>query len=137
MYSPEYEPRVLDADGDFSKRWYINYRIWDTEKQAFVRRQYTGMNKYPSLRERRRGCKEKLAETRQLLEEGYTAGVTPAVTMGLNPKTATVQQAVEWVVERKAVAGVGTEFYTVALRRIREYPPFASLTLAHITNFLE
>ncbi|GAB3223611.1 hypothetical protein GCM10027346_02800 [Hymenobacter seoulensis] len=58
------------------------------------------MNKYTTLRDRRRVCKEKMAEIRQLLQEGYTAGVTPAVTMGLDPKKATVQQAVEWVVER-------------------------------------
>ncbi|RSK45160.1 tyrosine-type recombinase/integrase [Hymenobacter rigui] len=142
MYAPEYEPRLFDADGDLSKRWYIDYRIWDTDKQTFVRKQYTGMNKYTTLRERRRVCKEKLAEIRQLLEEGYTAGKTPAVTLGIDPKKATVQQAIEWVVERKAAAGVGTEFYNVALRRIREYPPFASLplkflSLAHITSFLE
>jgi len=78
------------------------------DKQAFVRKQYTGMNKYTTLRERRRVCKEKLAEIRQLLEEGYTAGKTSAVTLGIDPKKATVQQAIEWVVERKAAADVGT-----------------------------
>ena len=79
MYPPEYEPRLFDADGDLSKRWYIDYRIWDTDKQAFVRKQYTGMNKYTTQRDRRRVCKQKLAEIRQLLDEGYTAGKTPAV----------------------------------------------------------
>lgn len=77
------------------------------------------MNKYTTLRDRRRVCKQKLAEIRQLLEEGYTAGEAPAVTIGLDPKKATVLEAVEWVVERKAALGVGTEFYNVALRKIR------------------
>ncbi|SDY57389.1 hypothetical protein [Hymenobacter psychrophilus] len=142
MYAPEYEPRLFDADGDMSKRWYIDYRIWNTDKQAFVRKQYTGMNKYTTLRDRRRVCKEKLAEIRLLLEEGYTAGETPAVTLGLDPKKVTVLEAMEWVAERKAAAGVSTEFYNVALRKAREYPTFGSLplkvlTLAHITNFLD
>ena len=45
VYDPDYEPRLFDADGDLSKRWYIDFRVWDTDKQAFVRKQYTGMNK--------------------------------------------------------------------------------------------
>ncbi|UOG77129.1 hypothetical protein MTX78_11115 [Hymenobacter tibetensis] len=119
MFSPEYEPRLFDADGDLSKRWYIDYRIWDTDKQAFVRKQYTGINNYSTLRERRWVCKEKLTEIRQLLDEGYTAGVTPAVNLGLDARTATVREAVECVVERKAAAGGSVAFYNVALRRIR------------------
>ncbi|AHJ97712.1 site-specific integrase [Hymenobacter swuensis] len=100
------------------------------------------MNKYTTLRERQRVCKEKLAETRRLREEGYTAGETPAVSIGIDPKKATVREAIEWVVERKKAAGVGPAFYNVALRRIREYPPFATLplkflSLAHVTNFLD
>ncbi|MBC6698858.1 tyrosine-type recombinase/integrase [Hymenobacter puniceus] len=125
-----------------SKRWYIDYRIWDTDKQDFVRKQYTGMNKYTTLRDRRRVSKDKLKEIQQLLQEGYTAGETPAVTLGLDPKKATVQEAIEWVVARKAAAGIGLEFYNVALRRIREYRTFGNLplrflTLPHVTNFLE
>ncbi|SNR30273.1 hypothetical protein SAMN06269173_101253 [Hymenobacter mucosus] len=39
MYESEYEPRLFDADGDLTKRWHIDYRIWNTDKQAFVRKQ--------------------------------------------------------------------------------------------------
>ncbi|RPD45749.1 hypothetical protein DNI29_16460 [Hymenobacter sediminis] len=92
------------------------------------------MKKYTTLRDGRRVYKGNLAEIRQLLQKGYMAGEAPTVTMEL--------EAMEWVVERKAALDVGTEFYNVALRRIREYSPFATLplkflALAHITNFLD
>ncbi|WP_262890455.1 hypothetical protein [Rhodocytophaga rosea] len=32
-----------------SKRWCIDFKIWDTDKQAFVRKQYTGMDKFNTI----------------------------------------------------------------------------------------
>ncbi|WP_152981692.1 hypothetical protein [Hymenobacter sp. AT01-02] len=90
IFSPEYEPRLFDADGDLSKRWYIDYRIWDTDKQAFVRKQYMGMNKYNTLRDRRRVCKQKLAAGERL------HGQRDTFTMRLDPEKASIQQAMSW-----------------------------------------
>ncbi len=39
MYDPDHEPRLFDAGGDVTKRWYIDFRVWDTDKKAFVRKQ--------------------------------------------------------------------------------------------------
>lgn len=58
-YDPSMEPRLFDG-GDITKRWYIDYRIWDTGKGQFVRKQYTGMNKYPTKTQRMKVAKQKL-----------------------------------------------------------------------------
>ena len=85
MLTPDQKPRLFDADGDITKRWYIDFRIWDTDKGALMRKQFTGMNKYKTLADRRRVPKKKLAEITALLAVGYTAGETPAANIGLNP----------------------------------------------------
>lgn len=125
--NPDYEPRLFDADGDITKRWYIDYRIWDTDKNAFVRKQYTGMNKYRTLKDRRRVCREKLAELKELLAAGYTAGKTPALDLGINMTTATVQEAVTFVHSTKGLGSRGQESYATLLRRLKEFPQLAGM----------
>lgn len=71
------EPRSFG--GDITKRWYIDYRTWDTDKGQFVRKQYTGMNKYPTKTQRMKVAKQKLQEIRDLLAQGYTAGKSTVV----------------------------------------------------------
>jgi len=128
MSQPDYEPRLYDADGDVSKKWYIDYRIWDTDKNAFVRKRYEGMNKYRTLAERRRVAKKKLAEVRQLLKDGYTSGTAPALGIGLDMQTATLLEAARFVQKTKTAAtGRSAEDYRRLANRIEEVPSFASM----------
>jgi hypothetical protein len=78
-YDPSMEPRLFDGGGDITKRWYIDYRIWDTDKGQFVRKQYTGMNKYPTKTGRMKVAKQKLQEIRDLIAQGYRAGKSTVV----------------------------------------------------------
>lgn len=50
------------------------FKIWDTDKQDFVFRQYKGLNKYKTLSSRRKAAKEKIEEIKKLIVQGYTAG---------------------------------------------------------------
>lgn len=127
-----YEPRLFDADGDLAKRWYIDFRVWDTDKQAFVRKQYTGMNKYRTLKDRRRVAKEKLAEIRELLKAGFTAGETPTVNLGFDPTKATMLDAVKFVAGRKSLGLRSKENYPRLLRRLAEMPALASMRVRHV-----
>lgn len=120
-YDPDYEPRLYDADGDVTKRWYIDFRIWDTDKQAFVRKQYTGMNKYPSKTKRRQKSLEKLLEIKELIKKGYTVGDTPlepAKTsepeLRFNLKIFTLKQAVIYFLNYKNAATMGNEEHNLA-----------------------
>jgi hypothetical protein len=80
---PDYEPRLYDADGkiynDQGKeiRWHIEYRVWDWNKQKFVRKLYRGMNKHKSVRARRKAANDSMLELKALLKEGIFIGQAP------------------------------------------------------------
>ncbi|GAA4352943.1 hypothetical protein GCM10023185_13090 [Hymenobacter saemangeumensis] len=143
--TPDYEPRLADHGGDMSKRWFIDYRIWDSDKQAYVRKQYTGMNKYTTLRERQRVAKKKLAEIKALLAQGYTAGAAPTVAAGLDIHKGTVLEAVQIVMFNKTSSGPGRsgEDYQRLVKRLQENPapalasmPFRLVKPTHVLEFM-
>lgn len=141
MIEPEYEPRLFDGGGDLSKRWYIDYRIWDADKGAFVRKQYSGMNKYRTLAERRRESKKALAEIKELIAAGFTAGTGPVALAGLDMRTATVADALVFVRDQKKLRR-GLEDYNRLLKRLHEYPAFGNLPLrlvrpVHAAGFID
>lgn len=144
MYDPDYKPRLYDADGDVSKRWYIDFRIWDTDQGCFVRKQYTGMNKHRTLSERRRVAKQKLDEIKALVAAGYTAGKSAAATMGLDPHRASVLDGAKLVASVKVGAARSGQQYEYLINRLQEedYQSFAALPLrflkaGHVLDFLE
>jgi len=126
MLAPDYEPRLYDAGGDINKVWYIDYRIWDTDKGKFVRKRYEGLNKYHTLAGRRKQAKIKLAEIKDLLAAGFTAGVSPSASLPLDMRKATLVDAVEYVLSQKALRR-GVEEYNRLLRRLREYPALGGM----------
>lgn len=141
MLEPDYEPRLYDADGDLTKTWYIDYRIWDTDKGRFVRKRYEGLNKYHTLASRKKHAKAKLAEIKELIVAGFTAGVTPAASAPLDMRKATVVEAIEYVLSQKALRR-GVEEYKRLLRRLREFPalggmPVRLVSPVHIAAFMQ
>jgi integrase len=101
LYDPDYTPRLYDAGGDVTKRWYIDYRIWDTDKQDFVRKQYTGMNKYPTLRARKKVSAEKLEAIKQLIEQGYTAGKAKLTIRPYDIRRLSLREAMDYFLNHK------------------------------------
>lgn len=126
MIEPDYEPRLYDAGGDLTKTWYIDFRIWDTDKGRLVRKRYEGLNKYHALAQRRKHAKIKLAEIRELIASGFTAGVAPAAAMPLDMRKATLIEAVEYVRGQKALRR-GVEEYNRLLLRLREFPALGGM----------
>jgi integrase len=128
---PDQKPRLFDADGDLSKRWYIDFKVWDTDKQQYVRKQDTSMNKYRTLTERRQQANRKLREITKLLAEGYTSGSTPAINIGL-PRNPTLLDAVKLVTERKLASGRKHENYPRLMREVKLFPSLANAALEHV-----
>lgn len=113
IYDPDYEPRLYDADGDMEKRWYIDFRIWDTDKKEFVRKQYTGMNKYRSKTARKKKALEKLLEIKNLLKQGATTGDAPKEqendNLRFDEKKLTLKQAIIYFLNYKNATITGNE----------------------------
>lgn len=132
MLTPDRKPRLYDADGDMTKRWYIDFEIWDTDKGRLIRKQYTAMNKCRTLPDRRRASKKALAEITALVAAGYTAGDSPVASIGLDPNTATMLEAVALVEQHKRGRADGerrAEDYGRLRRRLAEYPALGALPL--------
>ncbi|GAA4366903.1 hypothetical protein GCM10023185_38360 [Hymenobacter saemangeumensis] len=143
MFDSDYIPRLFDADGDVSKRWYIDFRIWDTDKGEFVRKQYTGMNKHKTLSARRQAAKKKLAEIKQLLKDGYTAGKSHLDHVsGLDWQKVTVSEAIAYIRDQKRLRR-GIEEYNRLLRRLGkgEYTTLGTMPVRlvrplHVAGFM-
>jgi hypothetical protein len=101
FYDPDYEPQLKDYNGDLSKRWYILFKIWDTDKQDFVFRQYKGLNKYKTLSSRKKAAKEKIEEIKKLIVQGYTAGRAKASLKEYDIRKITFRQAIDFFLNEK------------------------------------
>jgi len=77
-YAPNYEPRLFHGNWSMKKRWYVDFRVWDTDKQKFVRKQCTSMNKYTTLAERKKDALKSLKEIQDLIKSGVVTGEQPA-----------------------------------------------------------
>lgn len=64
-----YESPVLhDHKGDLSKRWYIEYKVWDISKNKLVRRHYWNLNRAKTQEERYNKAKAVMAKIQHALE---------------------------------------------------------------------
>jgi hypothetical protein len=120
---PDYEPRLYDAGGDITKRWVIDYRIWHVGKQAFVRKQYTGMNSYLTLKTRYAAAYEALREIKRMVKEGYTVGEVHSETASEAPaapdpfdlQVFTLEQALTYFLNYKNATVLANEHRQLAV----------------------
>ncbi len=63
--------RLYDAGGDLTKRWYIEFYVWDDRKGDKVRKRYYQINDYETEVERRAAAKKQIKEINELLKDGY------------------------------------------------------------------
>jgi hypothetical protein len=140
-FDPDYEPRLADHGGDMSKRWYIDYRIWNTDKNMFVRKQYTGMNKFKSYTARRKAAAKKLAEIKQLILEGFTAGKKDPLLFDVHNKV--LSEAFEFVISSKRgdTSDDTLDNYSTVVNRLKGKPinskPFSLITTSDVFLFME
>ena len=113
-YDPDYEPQLKDYDGDLSKRWYILFKIWDTDKQDFVFRQYKGLNKYKTLAARRKAARQKVEEIKQLIAQGYTAGKAKASLKEYDIRRLSLRQAMDYFLNMKNAASTEGDKFSLS-----------------------
>lgn len=67
-FKPAY---LYDAGGDLSKRWYINFYVWDELKNKLVRKRDYTVNDYDTVIERKAYAKKRIAEINEVLAAGF------------------------------------------------------------------
>ena len=73
-YKSQYSaPKIYDANGDLSKRWYVyySYRNPATDKLERQTPIYAGVNKFKNLKERKNAIKILAKAVENILENGF------------------------------------------------------------------
>jgi integrase len=70
--------KLYDYKGDIKRRWRIVFKIWDFEKDDFVRRFDYDVNKYDTQIERYRFAKKRIKEINETLSKGFALNVNKA-----------------------------------------------------------
>jgi hypothetical protein len=97
------EPRLVDYDGDLTKQWFIIYYIWNTDKNAKVRKRLLVDGKTAVIR--RATAKKDIDEITEYLRAGYTVGTVKQPVQGeINIHTITFYKAVEHAIEKKSLS---------------------------------
>lgn len=63
--------RLVDRSGDLNKDWYIEFSVWNVQKNGLTRKRVREINKYKSKAERYNYAKKYIKEVNELLKEGY------------------------------------------------------------------
>jgi integrase len=63
--------RLADRGGDIKKRWYINYYVWDVQRNSLVRKQYYEINNYKTATERYAAARIAVKQINEMLEKGF------------------------------------------------------------------
>ncbi len=94
--------RLNDCNGDLKKRWYIEFYVWNVQKDSLVRKRTYDANHYTTSRERKRYAYRMIREINELLYEGYHIDVAKTVESGEEErKSFTLSEAVEYALEIK------------------------------------
>ena len=70
-FFPFRKAKLYDCKGDISKRWYINFYVWDVQRNSLVRKRMYEINNLSSIGERRAYAKKQIKAINEILEDGY------------------------------------------------------------------
>jgi|GEM_PF-1186477 len=112
-YDPDYKPRLYSGGWDINKVWYIDYRVWDTDQERFVRKQYKGMNKHRTLARRKAAALAALDDIKALIKAGAVTGQASTQQGRFDLRTLTVRQAYTYYLNNKNGTLAGNEEHTL------------------------
>jgi integrase len=128
---PYRKAKLVDYGGDLSKRWYIQFYVWDKQALKLIRKRTYTINKFSTLEERRVQAAHQIRMINELLEAGYV--VDRAVPMKAIPPTielyqklpmnAPLEDGLEFVMKEKTMnASKRTvQAYQTIVRRMTEF----------------
>jgi integrase len=94
--------KLNDCEGDLSGRWYIEFYVWDIQKNRLVRKRFYDVNNYVTSEERKSYANRKILEINELLKEGYHIDINKIYeTESEEIKSYTVAEAIEYALKIK------------------------------------
>ena len=71
-FKPPYKPaRLVNEDKPLSERWYIVFWVWDAAQKQLIRRRDYKVNKFDSVKERKKYAATEIKGLNELLKAGY------------------------------------------------------------------
>lgn len=128
--------RLSDRNGDLKKRWYINYYVWDVQKNALVRKQYYEINNYKTVPERYAAAKIAVRKINELLQKGFHIDKTK-LTEQKELKTLSISKAVNLGLELKKSKVAHSSYLSISspVNKFIEYLEDTGYDLMLATNW--
>lgn len=77
IYEDKHYPRIVSYKGDLSKRWYVEYFLFNKATNDYIKKRVTDMNHYKTAVERMKRCEEVAKNITQMMTMGVTIDKTP------------------------------------------------------------
>ena len=129
--------KLNDCDGDLSGRWYIEFYVWDVQKNRLERKRFYDVNNYVTSEERKSYANRKVREINELLKEGYHIDINKIYETEIEEiKSYTVTEAIEYALKIKKSSLRDTSYpsYKSIVKKILKWSKnnrIAALDIAH------
>jgi|WetSurMetagenome_2_1015567.scaffolds.fasta_scaffold07430_5 integrase len=130
--------KLNDCDGNLSGRWYIEFYVWNVQKNRLDRKRFYDVNNYVTLEERKSYANRKVREINELLAEGYHIDVNKISETEIEEiKSYTVTEAIEYAlkIKRSSLRGTSYPSYKGAVKRILEWSKDNRIATSDIAHF--
>ncbi|UCG26816.1 MAG: hypothetical protein JSV24_07485, partial [Bacteroidales bacterium] len=127
-----------DCKGDLSKRWYIQFYVWDVQQGKMIRKRFYEVNKFGTVKQRRNYARRMICEINDLLEEGYHFDINKTVeTEPEQQESFTLTKAIQYALKVKKPAIRATPYpsYKSAVKRFQEWMNLNRISSMDIGHF--
>jgi integrase len=130
--------RLNDCEGDLSGRWYIEFYVWNVQKNKLERKRFYDVNNYVTSEERISYANRKVSEINGLLKEGYHIDINKVYDTEIeNVKSYTFTDAIEYALKIKKSSLRDTSYpsYKSTVKIILKWLKNNRMTTLDITYF--
>ena len=116
--------KLIDCEGDLSRRWYIEFYVWNVQNNKMERKRFYDVNNYVTSDERKSYANRKVCEINELLKEGYHIDINKIYESESEEiKSYTVSEAIEYALKIKKSSLRNTSYpsYKSTVKKILEW----------------
>lgn len=114
---PYRKGKIKHFGRDLSTRWYVEYKVWDVQKESLeLRKKYGGINRYHTIEERMAAAKNLLSAINKELEKGKTIGSTKTKTKQIRDLTITEALEFAFTIKQQHTEETNWKYYKTILK---------------------